>query len=421
MKLQSNSLLKLLVPTVLVGTVFIGIKACKDPLLAPRQNNQNSAIADLSDSELKALGIDGDTAADTVATLVGQMKQYRRELQDVKEDNAELLKENKRLSDQDQTLDTRIDTALNRERETLRDEVRQQQDSLLDIFQTKLEQLTDTASQIGHHSSSANDDLPLGLGIEPGDLPKSIGNGLRWLEPDDARNIDMRSGNNEGSKFSFPTSFTSLDDSVINHRQKQFRAATKGERDLEESPPAYTLAENSTLIGSVAMTALLGRVPINGTVTDPYPFKVMIGKDNLIANGLELPDVEGAIMSGSASGDWTLSCVRGNIHSMTFVFRDGTIRTVPEASGKSNGSGDSKQSSILGWLSDPHGLPCIPGEKKSNAAQYLGSQFLLSGSAAAAEAFANGQTTNIAEGGNITSAITGSSGKFVMGQALGGR
>ncbi len=50
-------------------------------------------------------------------------------------------------------------------------------------------------------------------------------------------------------------------------------------------------------------------VPIDGKVTDPYPFKVLIGKDNLTANGIQLPDVEGAIVSGTATGDWTLSCV----------------------------------------------------------------------------------------------------------------
>lgn len=43
------------------------------------------------------------------------------------------------------------------------------------------------------------------------------------------------------------------------------------------------------------MTALLGRIPIDGKVTDPYPFKVMIGKDNLTANGIELPDVQGRL------------------------------------------------------------------------------------------------------------------------------
>ena len=92
----------------------------------------------------------------------------------------------------------------------------------------------------------------------------------------------------------------------------------------------YTVPRNATLMGSVAMTALIGRVPIDGTVNDPYPFKVLIGPDNLTANGIDIPDVAGAVVSGTASGDWTLSCVRGQIRSVTFVFHDGTIRTVPE-------------------------------------------------------------------------------------------
>lgn len=86
------------------------------------------------------------------------------------------------------------------------------------------------------------------------------------------------------------------------------------------------------------MTALLGRVPIDGKVTDPYPFKVLIGKDNLTANGIQLPDVEGAIVSGTATGDWTLSCVRGDVQSITFVFSDGTVRTVPSPAKSTDGS-----------------------------------------------------------------------------------
>ncbi|WP_447444337.1 hypothetical protein [Pseudomonas aeruginosa] len=39
------------------------------------------------------------------------------------------------------------------------------------------------------------------------------------------------------------------------------------------------------------MSALIGRVPVDGTVNDPYPFKILIGPDNLTANGIELPDV----------------------------------------------------------------------------------------------------------------------------------
>lgn len=164
------------------------------------------------------------------------------------------------------------------------------------------------------------------------------------------------------------------------------------------------------------MTALLGRIPLNGSVTDPYPFKVLIGRDNLTANGIELPDIEGAVISGSATGDWTLSCVRGSLTSITFVFRDGTVRTLP-AEGDKSGSGTEGN---IGWLSDPHGLPCIPGERKSNAAEYIGSQFLLAGSSAAAQALANNQTTSTVEDGSITTALTGDSGQYVLGQALGG-
>ena len=154
-------------------------------------------------------------------------------------------------------------------------------------------------------------------------------------------------------------------------------------------PPVYTVPSNSTLMGSIAMTALIGRVPIDGTVNDPYPFKVLIGPDNLTANGIDIPDVAGAVVSGTASGDWTLSCVRGQIRSVTFVFNDGTIRTVPEdgnrnrSSGSQGNSANSTTQGGLGWISDPYGIPCVSGERRSNAQQYLGSQALITAAAPA--------------------------------------
>ena len=51
----------------------------------------------------------------------------------------------------------------------------------------------------------------------------------------------------------------------------------------------FHAAENATLAGATAMTALIGRVPIDGRVTDPMQFKAVIGRDNLAANGFELP------------------------------------------------------------------------------------------------------------------------------------
>ena len=129
--------------------------------------------------------------------------------------------------------------------------------------------------------------------------------------------------------------------------------------------PVYTVPTNSTLMGSVAMTALIGRVPIDGTVNDPYPFKVLVGPDNLTANGIDIPDVAGAVFSGTASGDWTLSCVRGQVRSITFVFNDGTIRTIPRRP-----RGQPAEQPAARWFGldqRPHGIPCVSGERRSNA------------------------------------------------------
>jgi hypothetical protein len=39
-------------------------------------------------------------------------------------------------------------------------------------------------------------------------------------------------------------------------------------------------------------------------------------------------DIAGIVVSGTAIGDMTLNCSEGLIHSLTFVFNDGTIQTV---------------------------------------------------------------------------------------------
>jgi integrating conjugative element protein (TIGR03752 family) len=123
---------------------------------------------------------------------------------------------------------------------------------------------------------------------------------------------------------------------------------------------------------------------VDGTVNDPFPFKVVIGADNLTANGIEIPEVAGAIVSGTASGDWTLSCVRGLIRSITFVFQDGTVRTLPTSSLSVENAVSTRTG--LGWISDTYGIPCVSGSRRSNAVQYLTSQMLITAAAAGAAA-----------------------------------
>jgi integrating conjugative element protein (TIGR03752 family) len=142
------------------------------------------------------------------------------------------------------------------------------------------------------------------------------------------------------------------------------------------------------------MTALIGRIPIDGTVNDPYPFKALIGADNLTANGIEMPNLAGAVVSGTATGDWTLSCVRGQIRSLTFVFRDGTVRTVPDK-GRIQASTAETDENGIGWISDPYGIPCVSGARRSNAQQYLASQMLITAAGAGAASLTETDAGNL--------------------------
>lgn len=131
-------------------------------------------------------------------------------------------------------------------------------------------------------------------------------------------------------------------------------------------------------------------------------------------------------MSGNASGDWTLSCVRGQIHSITFVFNDGTIRTVPPSTGSSRANNRNSTSGAgfsggLGWISDPFGIPCVSGERKSNAQQYLTTQALITAAGAGAASLIKDENGNFSyansDGTVGTVGITGNeaAGQILMG------
>ncbi|WP_431819431.1 TIGR03752 family integrating conjugative element protein [Burkholderia sp. F1] len=423
--MKSNRLLKWLVLPVVLLVLMVGIK-----LLGGRDRGGSASDHGprLTPDEMKALGIEGDTPRDTVATLVGQVKQLRTELQSAVGETKQQQEENERLRQREASIEQRIQGALSEERQRLQDErsaldsEKNQTAGALQEMQQRLESLS------GHGSGQA--DIPVGLGLENGD-GKAFSGGMRWVEPDDARPAEGSPGHSSGSKASiFPASFapaqTALEQpgETIRHR----------DRDLDKArrlKPVYTVPSNSTLMGSVAMTALIGRVPVDGTVNDPFPFKVLIGPDNLTANGIDLPDVTGAVLSGTASGDWTLSCVRGNVRSITFVFKDGTVRTVPgtgrndrdeEDSGNTQSASGVATDSSLGWISDPHGIPCVSGERRSNAQQYLGTQALITAAGAGAASLIKSDNGSVAvvAGNNGQLGTVGISGDEAMGRILAG-
>ena len=190
--------------------------------------------------------------------------------------------------------------------------------------------------------------------------------------------------------------------------------------------PYFTVPENSTLVGVTSMTSIIGRVPIDGRVTDPMQFKAIVGRDNLAANGFELPpDLEGMIVTGIAIGDMALSCSEGKVRSITFVFNDGTVRTVSTRS-RAGGGGSSASASAsgqdLGFISDEYGNPCVPGQFVTNAPAYLADIALIKGLDVAASAYADAQRTvsSNLQTGSTTSQVTGNTGGYAMAQAASG-
>lgn len=444
-KPASNLLVKIAVPVVVVGAIMIGVKSCtdKNDKNEAGQKTSNVVLKDLTPEDLKALGVEGDTAQDTLRTLVGSYRKVQGRLDSLESDNKTLVDENKELKKNSTNVDQQISQAVGQvrsEEAQKRAQLSSQVTDLSSQVNQLLDQLKNGSSGLtaGNKGNAAGSDIPVGLGYDngltggAGNISQTDGNGLQWVEPKDGIATDANGrpvsdkNSNNATGFSFATSFGAAGDAA---RQATSALSTTVQNNIpgseKKAAPVYTLPENSTLVGSRAMTALLGRIPIDGKVTDPYPFKVMIGKDNLTANGIELPDVQGAIVSGTATGDWTLSCVRGAITSITFVFTDGTVRTLPSPEGQgSNGGNQNSQSgnnSSIGWLSDDNGIPCISGTRKSNASTYLPTIAALAAASAAGDAVAENQNTSQTNGyGGVTSTLTGDAGQAVLGKALSG-
>lgn len=431
--MNANVLLKWLVPAALLFVAVIVSGKWMGRAPEPATTAALDQRAALSAAEAQALGIAGDTPHDTLATLVGQVKAMRNELQSLERGNATLTEENRRLRARESGIDSRIQSALGGISEStqserrLAEEARRKSEENSREARSLLHSLQD---QLAALKTGAADDLPIGLGLRPEDglsFQTSAGNDLLWIESLDTSPTPS-TATKAPATAALPSAFTLPGNPI----ERELRAVAKGERELHDASvatePVYTLPENATLLGSVAMTALIGRVPVDGTVNDPYPFKVLVGADNLAANGIELPEVAGAVMSGTATGDWTLSCVRGQIESITVVFEDGTIRSVPPpqtvtSRNQSTASGNSQRlRGGLGYLSDPHGIPCIAGERRSNSHQYLGTQSLLTAAGAGVAALFDSEehSSGLLSNANGTLGISSNAGNSAVNSILSG-
>ena len=392
---KQNRLLPILAAVVLLMLVLVLSKSCT--------NKESDNI--MLQSVPRASAPDADTPADTIKTLTANVAAMTSELKALRQANSGLSADNQKLIQSAKQLEERVVSRIEDEFAARGQETSPADGDILIELRQRVDALAEALTS--SFTSKGQSDIPVGLGLER-DYSSSQ---WVWIEPLD--------------QFGSELSNDLLD--RVGTLKRPRAANTVPDRHLDPgwqpgaintAKPVYTVPRNATLMGATAMTALLGRVPVRGELRDPMPFKVITGHDNLAANGLTVPGVEGMIWSGTAIGDWTLSCVSGRLESVTFVFDDGTIRSI-STDDREDQTGDANRP--LGWISDARGIPCITGTRKSNAAAFLAQRIGVKAIEAAAEAAAAAQTTTvIRDSGAISGNVSGDSGAFVLGKTLSG-
>ena len=375
---RSNRLLPILGLAMILIFVLVVQRAC----------SERKDEAALLDEVPSVSSPDADTPADTITTLTANVAAMTRELKRLEKDNATLVSDNRDLKNQRKALEAEMATRIAAEIGRLEVQSADETGATLDALNRRIDAIADSLTRAP--PSTEGSDLPIGFGFDSPTATES----WTWIEPLDA----------SAPQGASPPGI------------KPAIGRDRSAADEPQPEPRFTVPRNATLLGARAMTAMLGRVPIRGEVRDPMPFKVLTGTDNLVANGYAVPGVAGMVWSGTAIGDWTLSCVRGELHSVTFVFADGRIRTISSDESR-NQDGNGRRA--LGWISDERGVPCVSGARKSNAGHYLSQRIGAKTVQAAADAAAAAQTsTVIRESGSVASAVDGELGPYVLGRSV---
>ncbi len=398
----SNRLLPLLAGAVVLMLAFVTLKSCN--------GEQDDGL--VMKTVPQAPAPDADSPADTIKTLTANVAAMTSEVKALRKDNDQLREDNRDLLANRHQIEENVTTRVKREllsREKSQDAHSRIDSGVLSSLTARVDALSQSLSRSS--TTKGGHDIPVGLGLD------GIGEGvvptdsLIWIDPLDTIDSDTTTSGTNGVLHRVGHSTSG----ALETARKKTDNLTQS---LNTVRPVYTVPRNATLIGSIAMTALVGRVPVQGQVRDPMPFKVITGADNLAANGLTVPGVQGMVWSGTAIGDWTLSCVTGRLDSVTFVFDDGTIRTI-SSDDRGNQSGGAQKP--LGWISDQQGIPCITGERKTNAPAFLTQRIGVMAIQAAAEAAASAETTSVvSDAGSVTRSVTGDTGTFVLGKTISG-
>ncbi|HEX4045120.1 MAG TPA: hypothetical protein VHZ76_05585 [Gammaproteobacteria bacterium] len=379
--MNTNPLIKLLaIPLIVVvaGLTLVSLFIGRNK--QPSVNGHDKAIF-LSDKA------SSDTPVETLKTLTAKLTQ-------VEQQNQKIIEQNKVLSEQDKTILLQFKNEVLAEVSQQIDNVKQEVKSynsyapMPNINVSENHQVVTETHRMGF---AWVQDMQQGHGAQD----ESILAGIQ-----DASTSHLSDLLKQVSSKDEPARLALLNDGMVaNHRLKEH----------PKTQPYYTIPVNATLTGAIAMQPIIGRIPINGRVPDPYTFKVIISAYNLAANGVDMPEaLQGIVASGIASGDLLGRCARGDIRSMTFIFADGRISTT-----------EAKEGQVLGTIAAANGNPCLRGSFHTDAPLFLGVTAGLAGVQGYSNALSQSEVMGIASTtGDSISTLIGSANKYAAGQGF---
>ena len=348
---------------LLMGGAVVAV-VCLSLVMCSERNISHQPIHQVPGYDSAVKREDGDTPTDTIRAL----QAYAREA--VKKADALHASTEDKMG---QVLENRQQlSALAHSSEEAQQQLADTQVTVIALEQTLMRlqrELADMRDAQSLVATPVNEDgLPIGFGFDEQSVPHDDPHQGEWFYPIGWSESELGGGENDR--------FTGL---LQGPRVNAGPAEQPVSKPAVVIEPVYTLPKDATLTDGLALTALIGRIPVEGQTPDPYPVKIYIGRENLLANGHELPEVEGMIFSGLGFGDWNLSCVSARLMSATFIFEDGSIVN------------HSSAGQPLGYISDPSGVPCVVGRFVTNAPAFLSQRVGLAAIGAVGSSYAEAQ------------------------------
>lgn len=409
--MRTNKLVWAGVGVLMVAAVAVVINKSNSPTTG---STDSQFVQPDTRTQVAPPAVDGDTVTETLYQV-----QARYEAQ--QEENRELVRRNQEIEERIAQLENRTGSGRG--------------DNRMDTFVQRLEQMSGNVENLSSQFTSKLDQLQTtrahGYDFDEGDLG--------WgSEPGSASRQRDRSSGERPARLHRPQGYVSirpLTSAVPDDLRTQSETETRtSERSVSLSPqpavsrqsqdkdltPVATIPARSTLGDATAMTALIGIVPVEGKLSDPFPVKIIVGNENLATNGLNIPGLQGIVFEGVARGNWNLGCVSIDVTGGTYTFQDGRIQhLVASTSGNQRTSvgnpmteGSSSQNAI-GYVSNPMGVPCIAGKRVTDAHRQLATMGIFGMASNYYDARSRSEMTNtLTPEGRGISAVTGSPSAF---------